>query len=255
MQFVLPLFLCFSALAAEEIHPATYAALIAELADDTVRWNATLAWDQLRHAGPEAREELELGLRSPDHQQRMLCAAVMWQRFPDNASAQLLEVSVEALAADDIPWDGTHYLPLANATRSMRFLHGYVSAGPSAELLLLLENALLTGDAQQQFCAAFLLGCAGSSEHAERIVEILAPHLGTNAIDGDASTAAHALLRTGTAAIPALERARTRADPQAVILIDYLLAGIAGERARSVGALKLIRNPHARTPLIMVPNR
>jgi len=198
-----------------EISGEDIAPLVADLADDDVRWNALSALRLLSAFGDDAVPELELALDSPDWQQRQL-AAVALRRIEDYLpSSRMLEVTVEGLRHDGMPWGradastGTGNTMIYNANRGTRYL---LDHGRRAESALI--EGLRGDDHQQQFLCAYILGCTGRTAALEDAAPILIEHLRDNDIRGDAIMAAIALFQFGDDVLPYIAFALRNADEQ-----------------------------------------
>ncbi len=199
------------------------AAWVRDLRDDEVPWNAASALGRLVALPRGAVPALERALLSSDVQQRHLVALALRQRCRggrDAPSPRLFEVTVEALAG----WMGEQlavrrvsqtWSPTAEGTR---FLAPNALAAREP-----LRRGLGSGDEQQRFLCAWLLGQSGDMEQASGICRELLPHLGDNQICGDALMAANGIYRLGTAALPTLRWWRPHVDAQARGLIDLIV--------------------------------
>jgi len=203
--------------------------LIDDLRDDDIKWNAQDAIDELSKIGMPAVPALEAALDSPDWQLRQMAAFILrddWRyrsSFKEyQPSTRLLEVCVEGLRHDDLPWEGRSWRPytitwVSNAKMGVPYLIKHAKA---AELFLV--KALKSEDVQQRFLVAVVLGMAGRTASLEQTVRILLPHLQNNNISDDARMATPALYHLGKAVLPYLMEALPSADDQQEQLIRLI---------------------------------
>ncbi|MFI4855144.1 MAG: hypothetical protein ACIAQF_09255 [Phycisphaerales bacterium JB065] len=216
--------------------------LIEDLRDDDVRWNAHDAIDAIWSMENPPIAELEQALHSDDWQQRQIAALLRWRYIPPHSwlrqskqvtedrrqeaeqiSKRLIEVTVEGLRSDNLPYDKEQgrYLDVFNASR------GFLSLIYHADLAQEeLEGALESDDYQQKFLSAVILGTGGVTASAEKAAPILIPHLRDNDIPEDARLAIYALHSLGESVIPLLEAALPTADKQQsdailLLLLDF----------------------------------
>lgn len=201
--------------------PPSVDELVADLADDGVRWNASDAMLPLSRM-PEAVPALEAALDAPDWQQRQLAAALLRHLGDGPPSARLLEVCVEGLRDDDLPYGETGTLFIFNASDGFQFLIEH-----AADAEPMLRRGLRATDRQQRLLAAGVLAYAGRVEFnvglAGDLMRVLLPHLRDNDMRGDAILAGAAILRIGRPALPALQRQQGRGDAQQNRLVDRLI--------------------------------
>lgn len=197
--------------------------LVADLAHDDVCYNAMHAYWRLGRIGKPAEPFLEGALRSPDRQQRQLCAMLLYD-LVEEPSARLLSVAVEALEHDRLPHDpGGEDEPsrttyFNNAHRATRFLVEHPAAARPW-----LRTKLGSADGQQRFFAACLLGWGKTDEALGLTIDVLVEHLEDNQVSGDAPVAASALASLGEKALPHLRAARAGVDEQARSFLDFLI--------------------------------
>lgn len=208
-------------------------ALIKALRDDDTKWNAGEALDALCELREPPLDLLNAALDSDDWQQRELAASVLWehihprawrQREPISAvTLRLLEVTVEGLAHDALPYDrdADRYTYVSNANRGFRMLSLHAK---EAEPLLTL--GLKSDDPQKRFLCALALGFGGVGASAHLAAPILLPHLRDNDIPEDAKWAVAALYRFGPDVFPILIRALPDADAQQHDLLRLLIADL-----------------------------
>ncbi len=200
------------------------AALVEQLRDDDVRWNAMEASESLRRLGWRAVPALESALASEDWQQRQMAADVLRSVAGYKPSPAMLRVEVEGLRHDELPRQRRGrraYTFVFNAKRGAEHLLRHVR-----EAEPLLTAALVSEDQQQRFLCAYILGCAGRDEHAAAVAGVLLPHLRDNDVRNDAIMAAAALYRLGPKVRPYVVAARPSADRQARQLIDLILINL-----------------------------
>lgn len=197
--------------------------LVADLRDDDVRWNAYRAVDELLMIGADATPALEDALWSEDWQQRQLAAVALTQIQGVEAapSERLIEVCIEALRDDEMPW-GIDGNVLVNNGRAAAHLLGQHIERSAIRLVDCLDSE----DDQQRYVAALILGAEGQAGCAKEVCAILLPHLRDNDLDGDAVQASAALYRLGVAALPWLMLERNKTEAQAQRLIDELIRDI-----------------------------
>jgi hypothetical protein len=244
------LLLTFSAAAETEekqpapVDQATIARLIADLADDDVRWNAHRAMWRLRKIGSAAEEQLEAALFSHDWQQRQIAAHCLRGLEGYEPSDRMLEVTVEGLRDDDLPSEGRRdhrgaYTYVFNAKSGTEYLLGHAeAAGP------FLLDGLRSDDAQQRFLSAFILGHAGLTSGLPEGAPILLEHLRDNDIGGDAIMSAAALYRFGPDVMPHLLAALPDADAQQAQLVNLILLDLTDppENEQELRARKSMQN-------------
>jgi hypothetical protein len=205
----------------ERLDDASLAALVEELRDDDVRWNATLAMSELvsridRDAGARRtlHEELLPHLGSTDRQLRALSVALLLRLGlaareagePFEPTAALLDAALEWMRGrpglDSRFWAVNKHLPVEFALAYADRMEGRLAAelGRSPD--------------GQGFLHAFVLGATGKGEHADLAAPVLLPHLRDNGEDDDACLAQRALAGLGPAVLPHLDGALAEADEQ-----------------------------------------
>jgi len=199
--------------------------LVRDLAHDCIEGNALSAMHSLRRVRQEAAPLLEKVLCSHDRQQRQL-AAYLLREFVKQPSNRLLEITVEGLHTDRIPYDPKRFgIPgegnldpkIDNAIQGTRYLVGHTD---QASRFLL--NGLFSRDPQQRFLCAFLLGKGGITEHLWGTCQVLIPHLADNKFRGDALLSAHALHGLGRPVLRYVQHAKRYADRQALQLLNLI---------------------------------
>jgi hypothetical protein len=218
-------------------------AAVQALGDDYESWNALWAMDVLPALEAESARPLLEGLDSPDWQRRQLCAEVLRDRIvpqwyevgpyiQHQIPARLIEVSVEGLADDALPFGTARRLSgrataetwINNARSSLEFL---AFCGPEIEPAI--SAAMDSSDSQQVFlgaCAAGLARCEGLSDRA---IAILVPHLKHDGIDCNAKLAAAAVFAFGENARPVIEALALESnDSQQKRICQRVLAEWAG---------------------------
>ncbi|GAB4549069.1 MAG: hypothetical protein Tsb0013_10070 [Phycisphaerales bacterium] len=226
----------------QQTRDETVAALIEDLRDDDVRWNADRAMDALVRMRPAPVAALEAVLDSEDWQQRQLACQVLWRLYdgryypsreagapPENPngvelSDRLLEVSVEALRDDEMPYGPRGNAMLHNAKWCYFRLVTHAERAKAH-----LRRGLSSDDPQQRLLCALALGNGGVSECVDEVLPILLPHLEDNDIEKDACWCVRAIYRMGDAALVALVRAREVAtDRQQRDLLELLILNLSG---------------------------
>lgn len=213
-------------------------ALIEALGDDDERWNATEAMSTLVEMIDPPIGLIERALDSNDRQRRQLAAHVLWrlihprdwdERDPaGHVTPRLLEVTVEGLRADSLPWDreSQRYTDVWNAAEGLHMLSLH-----AREARAMLERGLSSKDRQQQLLCALALGLGGVTESAGAAAPVLMPHLRDNDIPEDAKWAVAALYRLGDGITPVLDAALPGADDQQRDLIFLLKQDLASPPA------------------------
>lgn len=200
-----------------------------------MRGNAARAVERLLRAGPEVIPALQFALHSDDWQQRQMAGQILLGRGEVVATRSLAAVLVEALRDDDLPvgpvrvegWDepGKAFTPVENLAGAMRAF----DADP--ELFRLAEPELVAAlgsdDTQQRLAAALVLAHGGPSAALARTCWALIEHLRDNDIRGDAARGLEGLAALGPAAMPYVEAALARADPQQAALLSHWLGHFA----------------------------
>lgn len=215
--------------------PAELAALVEDLRDDTIRFNAGHALWILGQAGPEVIPLLERALRSSDWQQRQMAGWLLARREDAPASQALADVLVEALQEDELPY-GTRYEPaLGQRVRATTFVDNRELARHAlrhdAALFRLAEaglaRALYAPEELTRAEAAWLLASHRSGLARTAVVNTLLEHLGDNEVQGDAALALRGLGCLGEEALPGIENAWPGSDTQQQMLLAHLLARLA----------------------------
>jgi len=208
--------------------------LVAQLADDGVRWNANGArevipgrLDQqfaLGAGGPMARALLA-ALDSADGQQRDMAASLLmahlgrWHReqglwiWPRAEVDRVLAAAVDQLDGAALWWAS---YPVRSA---YEFLQPHVVDAEEHLISALRDRRR----GQRAFFAAVLLGEAGRSAWTHEIAPVLLPHLRHNHDRSDAILAMPALYRLGPAVMPALHQALPGADAQQRACLELLI--------------------------------
>lgn len=152
-------------------------ALIGDLADDDVKWNAHEALDLFGVMGPAAAPALERALVSPDPQVRFLAARSLHWMQGYAPSDRLIAVTIEGLR------EHSGYVG-----ESLRWL-----AECRAPVHRHLERALRSGDWQQRLLAATVAGVLGEDALFDAAAPTLLDALKDNHTDEDAKLAMRAL--------------------------------------------------------------
>jgi len=209
-----------------------WAALLDELRDDDVRWNATYAgrelldrcWDgrisEEQWAAAEAR------LASGDRQQEILVTGLLMRMVTRSAEPGLPSRPLHpVLRQRALAWlDGSPSVGFYCALNTGRGLATRVCMIHVSELQTELGTIAGQVGHRARFRAAFVLGATGRTAWSKTVGEALVPHLRSNRIQGDACMALHALKQLGPFVAPQLALARAGADPQQARCIDALLA-------------------------------
>lgn len=201
--------------------------LIEALAADDERYNAESAIDCLRGIGIRAEPALFAALDSNDWQQRQLAAYVLYDMPGVEVNDRLIEVAIEALADDDVPFgssggDGRRasYSFVFNAASATRFL---LRVGDPVRLEPHLATGLASRDDQQRFLCATVVSYIGLDSLAHLAAPSLIDHLRHNEIGNDAIIAMGALFRLGEASRTWLQCATYADDPQLVDAAKLIL--------------------------------
>ncbi len=212
---------------------------IAHLGEDDIPGNGEWAMQALANIGDAAMPALEAALDSTDWQRRQMAAFLLRgecfeyvsvdgrtrPRLRREPSDRLIEVTVEGLRDDNLPYDRRRGREtfLSNGFNGMAFL---VCVGPRA--VPACERALNSDDPQQRLLAAAALGMMGAAASIDRAAPVLINHLAGNAVPGDANLAAAALLGFGPAALVHLEQCAKSSDAQARRIGSSLSAWLRG---------------------------
>lgn len=232
-------------------HTYTPAELIEQLRDDDIRRNLISARAALLTHPDLTPEILYNALNHEDWQVRQVICKIIWNRGSDREvwtprskpgedwagvdkhyypadpayeiTEDLVRVTVEGLRNDTTPIDRPRRRGLVYYNASF----GVSKLIPIAqEWRHLIEPALLSDDPQQQFLAAYILGCGGVDQSVVKVSEILLPHLRDNDIREDAKWAVHALGGFGPPILPLLRDALVDADEQQRSLIQLLITNL-----------------------------
>ncbi len=192
------------------------------------------AAEGLAKIGVEAIPALESELNSQDHFARQMAAHVLREVDGYAPSRRMLQVTVEGLGADDLPTREEirerRGALVYNAREGVSYL--VMHAGEAAPML---SAALGSKDGQRQFLAAVVIASARQGEGSARVVEILAGHLRSNDVHGDAAIAEMALGLMSASGIAPLLDARSGADEQASAAIDRIVRRLQEGAAPSNG--------------------
>lgn len=217
-----------------------------QLRGDTRRGNAERAESILRSLWPESRPELEALLTDGDAQARVLAAAILRRRCPNDPSWALLEACIEDIGS--CPPGISAYMRWGKCSDAAEFLRAHaVRAHP------LLESAMHDPDPHRRLVAAAVAGYAGLDDLAAAAAPILISHLADNNVSGDAKLAIPALFRLGPAARPALLASMDAPDPQQRQAVRALLELLDTPEARDwqletpMPPVTLLTNDPART--------
>jgi hypothetical protein len=181
---------------------ATIEALLDDLRDDDVRWNAERAVGRLFQLidddPPDGPVTLALmqALRSQDLQQRYYAAILLMKsRLPEQPD-DLLDVAVDMMCEgriDGAPWGIRELRRNLHSPQdsAIRYLTDHAEEAQSRLLGLLGRHQ----DEEARFLGAFVLAHAGLAEHTDRVAPVLISHLVDNDIGGDAVMAMNALMK------------------------------------------------------------
>ncbi|MFB3788775.1 MAG: hypothetical protein ACE15F_20645 [bacterium] len=185
--------------------------LVEHLHADGIRGNAVAAMNEIWNRRPEGiTAALEAALGSPDWQQRQMAAEILRGIETFAPTNRLLEVTVEGLRDDALPFDENGFGVFAfNAFSGTRYLLKHPKEGTD-----ILVKALESDDSQQRFLSAYVLGATGRGGAIQRITEILLPHLQDDEVWGNACMAVDALYHLGLEVMPFLEPYRDLLDEQ-----------------------------------------
>jgi len=225
----------------DEGAPTWAVAAIADLAADDVRWNATKALRVLVETPEPIDELLERALDSHDHQQRQLAAIVLQQRVQE-PSDRLLEVTLEGLRVDELPFRGRGRTNGAdNEARATAFLLLHAE-----RMRPQLVRGLNAEDLQERFLCAYILGRSRCYSALPLTCNVLIEHLHDNEIRNDARMAADALHSLGASAMHYLLFAESDADDQALCMLRLIQDDIASmPRDAEAHQRRRERHPHA----------
>jgi hypothetical protein len=207
-------------------HSYTPEELIEQFRDDDIRGNLISARNALLTHPDLKSKHLYVALNHEDWQVRQVVCEIIWnmQRDPGYiVTEDLVSVTIEGLKNDTTPIDRERHRGLIyfNATLGVSKLIPI-----ARQWKHLLEPILESEDRQQQFLAAYILARGGIHESAERVSEILLPHLRDNNIPEDAKFAVYALGGMGPELLPYLTDALVSADHQQRDLIQLLMVNI-----------------------------
>lgn len=233
---------------------ATLAALLDDLRDDDVRWNAATATHRLRSllrgsASRAATEAALLGaLGSLDFQQRYFAALVLWSADPPCVDPRLLRVSVDVLCGGRLVGSPQHLGALrshlaAPINRAVAFLLEHAEAAEPFLLPVVRQQR----DEEARFLAAFVLARGGRTHLADSLVPALIPRLQDNRVDQDAQMAMNALVSLGDRALWWLQRDHPRDDQHSTcrtLVMERLRAGrdLPTERAAALNVVTRTRH-------------
>ncbi|MCH2141462.1 MAG: adaptin domain-containing protein [Phycisphaerales bacterium] len=194
---------------------------IVNLRDDEVKWNAHGASRFLGAARHLAVPQLELAMVVGDEQQRMMVSELLLRAKsvsdPKSLAASWVWLMRDGGDGLSGPNGVTAFRVLASSSQMLR------AATPE------LIEQLGSRDRQLQINAAILLCLVEEGDdHAERIVEVLAPLLDDDDHMGTASTALSSLSFLGLPAIDPLRDQLHLRDEQGTRLTRHLLHVIAG---------------------------
>ena len=192
---------------------------IAALRDDNIPGNAMRARKALAQFGCTASPELQIALGSDDFQTRQVAADILRSSCDGcSASDKLIEVTLELFAAGEMDYD---YRWLLSESLAFRYMRDAKGEYPIFRDRLIVN--LASSNPKERLISALLL-----AEHRETLLAgdlagVLLPHLRDNSIQGDASTAAHALFKLGPAIRPYAEAAKESYDAQQADMVRLIL--------------------------------
>jgi hypothetical protein len=197
--------------------------LVHDLKADDVPGNAEDAialLEQFRIAPP-----LEEALESSDWQQRQLAASVLrdliWENPSIPVSDQLLQVTIEGLRSDDLPFGPSHTMWVLDARYGFNFLCQFPERiGP------LIAPGLESDDPQQRLLCAAVAGFTHQATLTDHAAPILIEALLDNSTEGDAMVATPALARFGPGIAPYLIPYLDDPDPQRRELVHRILDSV-----------------------------
>ncbi|HMO03540.1 MAG TPA: LysM domain-containing protein [Kiritimatiellia bacterium] len=203
-------------------------ALVRNLRDDDIRWNAHDAYYRLLELGCTAVPYLEEALFSDDPQGRHIAANLLRTLCPEHpASERLIEVTLQLLNGGEESYDGE----LAYTAAAYDFLAGS-NVYPLARSRIL--NQLNHPDPAVRLYSSLLAANHREAAFAPGLVRTLLPHLSDNDLSGDAGAAAYALRQLGPLALPQLKSARHSArDTQQQELLDLIIQSTESGKPRS----------------------
>ena len=222
---------------------------------DNVPFNAIELHSSLLTTGNPPIKALEKALHSDDYQQRQMSADVLRSLRGYQPTRRLLEVTVEGLGDDQLPYESTPQydatVHLFNAREGVQYL---LDHGPKAKKYLL--KGIHSDDLQMQYFCAYILGIHGIKADIELSSSILIRHLRDNDICGDAAAACSALYRLEDAVVPCLRQALPSNDRQQTHLIQLILKDLTAvpfnRKERGMGTRDFRISSQHRDPAIEI---
>ncbi len=207
---------------------AAIRALVRDLRDDDIRWNAHDAYYRLQELGCAAVPFLEEALYSDDPQGRHIAANLLRTLCPDHpVSERLIEVTLELLRGGEDAYAGE----LVYTAAAFDFLAGS-NVYPLARSRIL--NQLNNPDPAVRLYSSLLAANHREVAFASSLVRTLLPHLADNDLSGDAGAAAYALRQLAPLALPQLKAARQAStDAQQQELLDLIITSTESGKTRS----------------------
>ena len=234
--------------------PHQIAGFVLDLCDDEIPFNATHALGVLTSASSEVIPALQAALSSNDWQQRQLAAVLLAHRTDTPADARLAEVLVDALRPDEPPYprvcvpQGT----VSNCEQTDSCEAAVERLRCDNALFALaehrLELRLNSDDPRSRAQAAFLLAVHRSECARERVLATLIGALEDDGVPGDARLGLRGLVRLGSAAREALEKAWPGRDWQQRALVSHLLTRYSPQH-RGAHALRPVEFTHMGLPV------
>ena len=236
----------------------TIAALVEELRDDDVRWNATGAARELllRMEDPEqyatVHLELESALSSDDFQQARIATGLLHtisETPPPRGldryrpSETLLDRTADALEDWDADFDSSFIPGDLDDEKSVRFAVAHIE-----RIEQRLVHKLVALPEEERFIHAYILARAKRTHLTNLTAPVLVTSLRDNDVRRDALMSMEALQHLGDAALPWLHPFPSDADEQQRSCLELLLRERAGPaRTRAERAERKALNQVTRT--------
>ncbi|MBS0196807.1 MAG: hypothetical protein JSR77_08620 [Planctomycetes bacterium] len=218
------------------------ATAIDNLRDDAIANNAEWAMSTLAALGEDSLIALEAALHSPEWQQRQLAAEVLRSWCPDERASRrvtsspapvyqptpkLLEVTVEGLADDALPYATNSTTWVFNARSGYEFLRRHITqAAPY------IRAGLNAGDPQQRMLCSLLAGQSRDPVLVAAAAPMLVEQLRDDGVVFNAKYACDSLLWLGRQSFRHLNRALDSQDSQQRTLAGLLVLDIVARDQR-----------------------